>query len=447
MVTHRDSIVSQISHIDEVILYLSYKLNNPGQNKWWKSVKYYDKSQKEDISFCYEILDKVSRSFSHIIKNLPKELSLEISVFYLICRALDTVEDDIHAFGGDMKNKAKYLKTFYRHFTPLYDVGEDLYRPLLENYDRIGNVFGLLKPESQKIIKKTVQKMGKGMSKYLHYTIDTTAQYNEYCYYVAGLVGESLTKLFSINNYETDDFKNKILKSKEIFADHGYGGLDKSMGLFLQKSNIIRDYREDVDENKQWWPKDIWRKYKPNFKDFGNDIESRNCINELVVDAMELVPDIFSYHEHIKNKHIFESCAIPQIMAIATLDKCYDNPDIFTGVVKIRKGLALKIMQSSKTMEDMYYWFHKYVTSIRNKIRDDDPNKGKMLRICNIILYIISKKYTPPLISTVTKVIIISTLMCTVLLVCLIIALYYLTPILIKKINPVSNIVMKLFKT
>ena len=107
MVTHRDSILSQISHIDEVILYLSYKLNNHGQNKWWKSVKYYNKSQKEDISFCYEILDKVSRSFSHIIKNLPKELSLEISVFYLVCRALDTVEDDIHAFGGDFKNKAK----------------------------------------------------------------------------------------------------------------------------------------------------------------------------------------------------------------------------------------------------------------------------------------------------------------------------------------------------
>ena len=447
MTTHRDNILSQISHIDEVILYLSYKLNYSRQKNWWESVKYYKKTQREDIAFCYEMLDKVSRSFSHIIKNLPKGLSLEILVFYLGCRALDTVEDDIHAFDGDIKKRAKYLKTFYKHFTPLYYVGEDLYSPLLENYDRIGNVFELLNPKSQKVIKKTIKKMGRGMSKYLHYTIETKAQYNEYCYYVAGLVGESLTKLFSINNYETDDFKNKILKSKDIFANHGYGGLDKSMGLFLQKTNIIRDYREDVDENKQWWPTEIWSKYKPNFKDFSNDIESRNCINELVVDAMELIPDIFSYHEHINNKNIFESCAIPQIMAIATLDKCYDNPDIFTGTVKIRKGLALKIMHSSKTMEDVYYWFHKYVTSIRNKIRDDDPNKGKMLRICNIILYIISKKYTPPLISTVTKVIIISVLTCSVLLVCLFLALYYLVPIILKKINPLPDFIMKLFKT
>ena len=447
MVTHKDSILSQIYHIDEVILYLSYKLNSSGQNKWWESVKYYSRSQKGDISFCYEILNTVSRSFSQIIKSLPKELSLEILVFYLGCRALDTVEDDIHAFGGDIKKRAKYLKTFYKHFTPLYDVGEDLYSPLLEKYDRVGNVFDILKPESQKIIKKTIQKMGKGMSKYLHYTIETTKQYNEYCYYVAGLVGEGLTELFSINNYETDDFKNIILKSKNIFANHGHGGLDKSMGLFLQKTNITRDYREDIDENKQWWPKDIWSKYKPNFKDFDNDIESRNCINELVADAMELIPDIFSYHEHIKDKNIFEFCAIPQIMAIATLDKCYDNPDIFTGVVKIRKGLTLKIMQSSKTMEDMYYWFHKFVTNIKNKIRDDDPNKGKMLRICNIILYIISKKYTPPLISTITKVIIISALTFSVLIVALIIALYYLVPICIKKINPIPDFIIKLFKT
>ena len=30
------------------------------------------------------------------------------------------------------------------------------------------------------------------------------------------------------------------------------------MGLFLQKTNIIRDYREDIDDARIFWPKSVW---------------------------------------------------------------------------------------------------------------------------------------------------------------------------------------------
>lgn len=33
--------------------------------------------------------------------------------------------------------------------------------------------------------------------------------------------------------------------------------LANSMGLFLQKTNIIRDYLEDVNEGRQFWPKEV----------------------------------------------------------------------------------------------------------------------------------------------------------------------------------------------
>eukprot|EP00438_Fugacium_kawagutii_P002712 Skav222414 [mRNA] locus=scaffold2890:5994:12121:+ [translate_table: standard] len=56
-------------------------------------------------------------------------------------------------------------------------------------------------------------------------------------------------------------------------------GLANSMGLFLQKTNIIRDYLEDYE-----------------------------------------------------------------VMAIATLVACFDNPLVFTGVVKIRKGLTARLI-------------------------------------------------------------------------------------------------------
>jgi phytoene/squalene synthetase len=40
--------------------------------------------------------------------------------------------------------------------------------------------------------------------------------------------------------------------------------LSNSMGLFLQKINIIRDYLEDINEipkSRMFWPREIWSKY------------------------------------------------------------------------------------------------------------------------------------------------------------------------------------------
>lgn len=40
----------------------------------------------------------MSRSFAAVIQQLPKSLVLDILVFYLVLRGLDTVEDDMAAF-------------------------------------------------------------------------------------------------------------------------------------------------------------------------------------------------------------------------------------------------------------------------------------------------------------------------------------------------------------
>lgn len=34
-----------------------------------------------------------------------------------------------------------------------------------------------------------------------------------------------------------------------------------SMGLFLQKTNIIRDYLEDYVDGRAFWPQDVWKKH------------------------------------------------------------------------------------------------------------------------------------------------------------------------------------------
>ena len=41
-------------------------------------------------------------------------------------------------------------------------------------------------------------------------------------------------------------------------------------------------------------------------------------------------------------------CGINQVMAIATLDRLANNSDAFTGVLKIRKGQALRLLMDGE---------------------------------------------------------------------------------------------------
>ena len=66
----------------------------------------------------------------------------------------------------------------------------------------------------------------------------------QYCHYVAGLVGIGLSRLFAASKLEDE----RVGQNEQ---------LANSMGLFLQKTNIIRDYLEDVKEDRQFWPKAV----------------------------------------------------------------------------------------------------------------------------------------------------------------------------------------------
>ena len=51
-------------------------------------------------------------------------------------------------------------------------------------------------------------------------------------------------------------------------------------------------------------------------------------------------------------------------MAIATLERCYNNPAVFKGVVKIRKGEAVKLMMEATEIEKVKAIFTYYVKEV-----------------------------------------------------------------------------------
>lgn len=56
-------------------------------------------------------------------------------------------------------------------------------------------------------------------------------------------------------------------------------------------------------------------------------------------------------------------------MAVGTLALCYNNPAVFTGVVKLRRGLSAKVMDKTKSMEHVYRDFLYWTRVIKRKVR------------------------------------------------------------------------------
>ncbi len=174
--------------------------------------------------------------------------------------------------------------------------------------------------------------------------LDTIEEYDLYCHYVAGLVGEGLSRIFSASGKEAPWLANQL-------------ELSNSMGLLLQKTNIIRDFREDADDSRFFWPKEIWGVHGfTDMKDMrlGPGIDVKPGVKEralwvqsaMVLDAMRHLVDSLDYLRVLKNQTVFNFCAIPATMAIATLELCFMNPNMFERNIKIRKAEAAAVRSS-----------------------------------------------------------------------------------------------------
>ncbi len=73
-------------------------------------------------------------------------------------------------------------------------------------------------------------------------------------------------------------------------------------------------------------------------------------------------------------------------MAIATLSECFDNPRVFTGVVKIRKGLAARLILDSGTVEGVHCWFYDFARTMAERTPKDDPSRPKILAAVRAVI-------------------------------------------------------------
>lgn len=99
-----------IKHPEELRAMVTYKVwrdplndikSNPEESGW----------NRETMRDCWTLLDQTSRSFAAVIKELKGQLSRFICIFYLVLRALDTIEDDMTI---EPARKIQLLVNFYK---------------------------------------------------------------------------------------------------------------------------------------------------------------------------------------------------------------------------------------------------------------------------------------------------------------------------------------------
>lgn len=330
---------------------------------------------------CWELLDHSSRSFSAVIKELDGDLARVICLFYVVLRGLDTIEDDM-TIPDDVKQPI--LRSFHeKTVTPGWNFNgsgpDEKDRIVLVDYHVVVDELLRLEPACRDTIVDICHKMETGMADFAHraaissetLTLDTIKEYDLYCHYVAGLVGEGLSRLFSVTGKESPSLAHQL-------------ELSNSLGTFLQKTNVIRDFQEDAQERRFFWPREIWSlaEYGPDGQTPATDVlqllrepqRAKWVQSAMILDALRHACDALDYLRLLKNQSVFNFAAIPASMAIATLDLCFMNSEMFKRNIKIRKAKAADLIMRSTNPLEVALIFKEYARSIHAKASPSDPN-------------------------------------------------------------------------
>jgi farnesyl-diphosphate farnesyltransferase len=214
-----------------------------------------------DDDFQSDMLKGVSRTFALTIPQLPTALCRVVSNAYLLCRIVDTIEDE-PALSGARKsyfceqfletlNVAKSAELFSQQLAAALSSQTSLAEhDLIRNVPRVIRITRSFAEPQREALHRCVRTMAKGMGQFQlrgeKHGLRTLEDLDQYCYYVAGVVGQMLTRLFCLHSPE-------IAKRHDALME-----LAVSFGQGLQMTNILKDVWEDYQRGACWLPRRIF---------------------------------------------------------------------------------------------------------------------------------------------------------------------------------------------
>lgn len=311
----------------------------------------------DDAAYQNEVLQHVSRTFALTIPELPDKLSMVVANAYLLCRIADTIEDDKSMSAEVKKEYAERFIEVVKGTENAEAFAEALF-PILSptateaEHDLIANTTPVIRlthsfnERQRSALERCVSIMAEGMARYQDAeTLDGMADLDDmgqYCYYVAGVVGEMLTELFCDYSPEIDAHRDKLMK------------LAVSFGQGLQMTNILKDIWEDHTRGACWLPRDIFNKHGIDIRQKSpglSDPNFNNALIELLGVAHAHVDNALRYTLIIpaREKGLRRFCLWALGMAVLTLEKIRQNPEFTQGQqVKIsRRSVKATILLTS----------------------------------------------------------------------------------------------------
>ena len=211
-----------------------------------------------------QILRRVSRSFALTIPQLPARLRTPVANAYLLCRIADTIENEsalstaatlkaLRRFVAVVRGKDEPASLVEELLPQLSRRASPAERALVRNMERIIRVNARLQVSQRCAIESCLEVMCEGRHRFQRIAslrgLPNMRALDEYCYFVAGVVGELLTELFC-------DYSPKIAQRRNRLHE-----LDISFGQGLQMTNILKDIWEDRSQGTCWLPQDIFSRH------------------------------------------------------------------------------------------------------------------------------------------------------------------------------------------
>lgn len=241
---------------------------DPRPRKLWRS----------DDEFQSDMLAGVSRTFALTIPQLPPSLCRVVSNAYLLCRIVDTVEDEPVISGArknyfcqqflGVLNGAKNAEPFSRQLcASLSSQTPAAEHELVRNVPRVIQINRTFSEPQREALQHCISTMANGMAQFQlgneKHGPQSLEDLDRYCYYVAGVVGEMLTSLFCLYSSQIAMHRDRLMQ------------LAVSFGQGLQMTNILKDFWEDYRIGACWLPGQIFAEEGFDLRDVARDRNRR----------------------------------------------------------------------------------------------------------------------------------------------------------------------------
>lgn len=217
-----------------------------------------------------QAMQSVSRSFALVVPNLEKPLSDFMATSYLLCRVVDNVEDSGQPLAWQKPRFAEFTDLLHNpaQAPEILARWEQEEWPSLTPHEAklmgradgetLWQIYAQLPEQTRQSITRWISTMARGMEgvedpAQAPNTIQTrgvrllcsAGDYDQYCYYVAGTVGRLGTELV-VDHYQLD---SDVAEQLGIYSE--------ACGRALQKTNIVKDFAEDLRRGVSFLP-DEW---------------------------------------------------------------------------------------------------------------------------------------------------------------------------------------------